>query len=395
MHIDHKIETIKPIPKSHWDNLELGYYAEEDMEYLCDDLLGVTPQECNAYQSACTELYKMYEQAAQYVIDNNLWRDLGIPSNAIEIIKYSWNQRHRLQHLYGRFDIAGVIDGKQAKLIEFNADTATVMPETAVIQKEMLAQSHIKTSSQFNNLFDGLTDKFKQILNANPNKEASILLSDLGHIEDELNLDIIDEAAEEAGFLVEIASLSDVHFSKEEGICLQVGEDEFMQFDFWFKLVPWEWIAYEEPELLDILTEIVKKEMCVILNPAYTLIFQSKAIMKILWDLFPNHPLLLRTTNSKSSMLGKPFVEKVIFGREGENISCYNEQGRVLYKNGGDFGNYPNIYQEYYELPQDEDGDYYQAGMYFTYKPIALSYRRRDGLVTDTDSEFIGHFIQV
>ena len=34
-------------------------------------------------------------------------------------------------HLYGRFDLSGGLDGKPIKLIEFNADTATCIPETA------------------------------------------------------------------------------------------------------------------------------------------------------------------------------------------------------------------------------------------------------------------------
>ena len=45
-----------------------------------------------------------------------------------------------------------------------------------------------------------------------------------------------------------------------------------------------------------ILTEIIKEKRAIIFNPAYTLIFQSKAFMKILWDLYPNHPLLLETS---------------------------------------------------------------------------------------------------
>ncbi len=38
------------------------------------------------------------------------------------MVKQSWeNDIH--WHLYGRFDLAGGIDGKPIKLIEFNADT--------------------------------------------------------------------------------------------------------------------------------------------------------------------------------------------------------------------------------------------------------------------------------
>ena len=47
-----------------------------------------------------------------------------ISLNLVEIIKNSWeNDVH--WHLYGRFDLAGGIDGKPIKLIELNADTPT------------------------------------------------------------------------------------------------------------------------------------------------------------------------------------------------------------------------------------------------------------------------------
>ena len=60
--------------------------------------------------------------------------------------------------MYGRFDISGVINGKSPKLIEFNADTATVLPETAIIQKEQLAGARKLPKDQFNNIYDDLLE---------------------------------------------------------------------------------------------------------------------------------------------------------------------------------------------------------------------------------------------
>ena len=76
------------------------------------------------YYDAVNELYDMFVEAGQYVIDNNLFHELNIPFNLVEVIKESWeNEVH--WHLYSRFDLAGGIDGKPIKLIEFNADTPT------------------------------------------------------------------------------------------------------------------------------------------------------------------------------------------------------------------------------------------------------------------------------
>ncbi|MGB1216678.1 MAG: glutathionylspermidine synthase family protein, partial [Saprospiraceae bacterium] len=361
--IDNRLYEFKEIPYKFWKKKGMAYYAESEMEYLTSELMSISEVESRQYQDACTELYLMYERAAQYVIDHNLWKDLGIPENCIDIIKYSWEHRRRLLHLYGRFDLAGIIDGLTPKLIEFNADTATVMPETAIIQKEQFGKAKIGGGSfQFNNLHKAVTTRFEELARANPRKRKGILLSDMGHPEDAMNTDIITAAAKKAGFETQQTVLDQVHFSTEHGIMIHNVGDDYTAYDYWFKLVPWEFLAYEEPELMKTLTEIVRKDLCVILNPAYTMIFQSKAIMKVLWDLYPNHYLLLKTSYDAKDLLGKPFVKKVIYGREGENVQVFNKNGDNMESNGGDFGHYPSVYQEFVPLPQDIDDDIYQAG---------------------------------
>ena len=182
-------------------------------------------------------------------------------------------------------------------------------------------------------------------------------------------------------------------FSPDEGIFIPAGRDEYLPIDFWFKLVPWEFIAWEEPKLMDILTRIVLNDLAIVLNPAYTMLFQSKAMLKILWDLFPQHPLLLESSFDERSFRNRPYVQKVIYGREGENIKIFNDSGRCVADCEGEYGHYPSVYQAYYPLPKDSDDEYYQAGIYCTGQASALSFRRRDGLIIDEDAEFIGHYV--
>jgi glutathionylspermidine synthase len=363
------------------------------MEYLTNELLCISEVEVRQYADAASQLYHMYEKAAQHVIDHNLWEEIGIPDNAVEVIQYSWRYRNLHPHLYGRFDLSGIINGRHAKLIEFNADTATVMPETTMIQQEQLAFAKIKEASQFNDFYEHLTQRFAMLPRLHQRAEKNILFAHLGHEEDALNTNVLVSAAVKAGLQPRITTLDQITFSEEEGIFVDIMRGEYMKFDFWFKLVPWEFIAYEEPDLMAILTKIITKELAVVLNPAYTMIYQSKAIMKILWDLYPNHHLLLKTSHSPSDFRHREYVGKVIFGREGENVEVFNEGGSPLEINGGDFGDYPRIYQAFEPLPEDRDGDIYQAGIYYAGQPSALSYRRRDGLIVDEDSEFIGHYI--
>jgi glutathionylspermidine synthase len=391
--VDNRLLEFKPVSRKIWKREGLQYFANEELEYLTNELMGVRPPEVEQYYTAARTLTRMYEQAAQHVIDQQRWADVGIPSNAIPLIEYTWQHRVDHPHLYGRFDLSGVIDGKPPKLIEFNADTATVLAESAQIQRHQLAAANFGPSQQANSIIDNLSDQFRRLSQRHPQRDPLLLLSTLGHVEDFLSAEVVARAAENAGFDIQHLQLSAVDFSPEEGIFMEVGPDEFLKIEYWFKLVPWEFIALEEPELMDILTKIVIGGHAVILNPAYTMLYQSKAMLKILWELFPNHPLLLETAYTEAAFKGRPFVEKVIFGREGENISMYDRYGQVRESNGGDFGQFSPIYQAYEELPRDSDGDYYQAGVYIADEPSCLSYRRRDGLIVDEDSEFIGHYL--
>lgn len=390
--VDNRLLTIRPITEKRLRELGLDWYVDEAEDYFTNEMLGLSREECDDYHEVSNTLYAMYQDAAAYVVQHELWEEMGIPKNAIELIKYTFKD-DRQMHLYGRFDFSGGIDNLPIQLIEFNADTATVLPETVFLQQEQLGHVKVPKRGQFNYFHRDLVKRLITIANNFPNHEPKLLISTLGHPEDEINAEVIAMAAEEAGFVVEQCPLEKVIFSPDEGIFVEQAPEEYEQFNFWFKLIPWEWIAYEEPELMADLTNIVTNDLAVILNPAFTMLYQSKAIMKYLWDLNTNHPLLLKTTFSKKDFKEQAYVKKVIFGREGENITIYDEQGDKLEKNKGDFGHYPAIYQAFAELAQDEDGDRYQPGVYFIEEASAISFRRRDGLIIDEDSEFIGHFI--
>lgn len=386
------IEKVKPLTKEFLESIGFYWHTDKDhTSYIADELVVVSNDEVEAYYEAANELYDMFAQAGQYVIDNNLFHELNIPFNLVELIKNSWeNDVH--WHLYGRFDFAGGIDGKPIKLLEFNADTPTSLYETAIIQWAMLKANGMDEAKQFNTVFEALKENFKRlvVLGGDTDDFAQyydgwkILFSSIrGSIEDENTTRLLQIAANEAGFYTDFAYVDEVGFNGKEGIFK--GDENF---EFWFKLIPWENIAIEEGDLALLLDEIIKEQRAIVLNPAYTLLFQSKAFMKVLWDLFPNHPLLLET--SFAPLNGKKQVEKRAFGREGANTIIYDNDMSVLAKVDGEYGNFKAIYQEYVELPKDAKGESYQAGVFFAYEGCGLGFRR-GGLIMENFSKFVGH----
>ena len=390
------LQKLKPLTDEYLESIGFIWHTDSDnSSYVSDEIVVISEDEANAFYEATNELYDMFAEAGQYVIDNDLFHEINIPFNLVEMIKESWeNDVH--WHLYSRFDLAGGIDGKPIKMIEFNADTPTSLFETAIIQWAMLKANGLDEASQFNNIYDALKDNFKRIITLDSDIEKfeeyysnlgwKILFSSISSSSEDINTTkLLEHIASEAGFNTDFEFIENVQFS-DDGIF----KDE-ESFEFWFKLIPWENIAIEESELALILTEIIKEKKAIIFNPAYTLMFQSKGFMKILWDLYPNHPLLLET--SFEPLENKKQVEKRCFGREGANTKIINSDGSIDVETSGDYEGHKAIYQEYVELPTDKDGNSYQAGVFFAYEACGLGFRKGSKILNNM-SKFVGHIVK-
>jgi len=375
---------------------ELGFTWHTDSDatkYINDELVVVTQDEAEAYYLAGNEIYDMFVVAAEHVIENNLFFELGIPFNLVEMIKKSWeNDVH--WHIYGRFDLAGGLDGKPIKLIEFNADTPTSLFETALLQWALLKENDMNENRQFNNVYDAIKENFKRLITLNEDTELfderydgwKILFSSVeGNDEEEATTRLLQQMATDAGFNTSFEYLNNVRFD-EDGI---FDADE-NQYEYWFKLYPWEDIGSSEPELATTLNSIMQNQKAIILNPAYTLLFQSKGIMKIIYDLFPDSPYLLQT--SFEPINGIKQVEKTVFGREGANTKIIDANGKIVEQTDGEYDNYKKVYQEYVEFNKDSNGEKYQAGLFFAYESCGLSFRKGSEIM-DNMSKFVGHVI--
>jgi glutathionylspermidine synthase len=393
---DMKLIPVKPLTKEFLESVNFSWHTHPNQDaFLKEEIVSISEKEAHAYYEAANELYDMFVEAGEYVIENDLFHELNIPFNLVEIIKASWeNDVH--WHLYGRFDFAGGLDGEPIKLLEFNADTPTSLIETSIAQWALLKYNHLDNEKQFNNLYNALRENFQRLVTLEEDTSKfeayydgwKILFSSVrGAQEDEDTTRYLETIAKEAGFNTAFCYVDEVEFDAQEGIFYH---DE--PYEFWFKLLPWEDIAIEEGELATLLTEIIANKKAIILNPAYTLMFQSKAIMKILWDLFPNHPLLLET--SFEPLQGRAYVEKKAFGREGENVTIYDKDGTIIDQKEGEYDNYTSIYQEMATLNRDEKGDYYQAGVFFAYEGCGLGFRTAKRPILEDGASFAGHLIE-
>lgn len=390
-----KLQKTTPLDTAYLESLGFVWHTDrDDTSYISDELVVISEDEAEAYYEAANTLYDMYVEAAEHVIANNLFHEIGIPFNLVEVIKESWeNDVH--WHLYGRFDLAGGVDGKPIKLLEFNADTPTALFETAIIQWAMLKKNGLEEEHQFNALYEALLDNFKRLVTLEEDVSRFeerydgwhfLFTSVKGNSEEENTVRLLQHIATEAGYNTEFAYIDDIEFSADEGIFYQD-----RNYELWFKLIPWEAIALEESDLAMILTNIIKNQKAIIFNPAYTLLFQCKGLLKILWDLYPNHPLLLEC--SFEPLEGKKQVKKPVFGREGGSVTILDERSNDIERMEGEYDSHKMVYQAYAELPTDRDGQSYQAGVFYAYEACGLGFRK-GGKILNNMSKFVGHIVQ-
>ena len=380
---DSRFKEIKRLKKKDVSH-HLLWYLKQD--YFTEELLGLYNFEVENFKKISTAAFTLFEKATEKIINENKLVDLGIPDFFHDCIRHTWRDRNKHPFLYGRFDINGGIKQKDTHVIEFNADTCSTLPET--IHWQSLQNKELKgnNDSQFNNLSKDIGNILQNLKKTIDHSNPFILGSSFGYKEDVLNVNSILDIAHEEGYKAFYINLEDVIFSEENGILYEIN-GEYQMVDVWFKMIPWDWMFNEEPKLAKELSNIICKDLCSVLNPPYSAIWQNKKFMSYITEHFPND-FIAKTYLNKPNF--NDFVSKPVYGRLGENIDI---NGKLNSKSKGDFANQDKVYQKYYPLEKDMENYYYQTGLFFTDKPSALNLRAEENPIISDDCEFISHYI--
>ena len=154
-----------------------------------------------------------------------------------------------------------------------------------------------------------------------------------------------------------------------------------------FKLYPWEWLINEEfgPNLVESLDRTLW------LEPIWKMIWSNKAILPVLWEMFPGHPNLLGA--ARTPPVGTDAVAKPLLAREGANVSI-SKAGAVIAETGGDYGEEGLVYQALYSLPEPATGCFPVIGSWIVDGEPAGMGIREDGLITGNTARFVPHVIE-
>jgi len=342
-----------------------GKYWDESACYA------FTKKEIFAIEKATKELFDLCMKAVQYILDKHRLDEFAIPPAFHELIRSSWDAD--APTLYGRFDLA--CDDGQVKLLEFNADTPTSLLEASVVQWYWL-RDFDKNLDQFNSIHEHLLDQFKYFKQRGIQRLYFSCAE--SNDEDYMTVAYLMDCAQQAGLRVEFIDVANIGWDGERFLDLK--EREIVNC---FKLYPWEFMQTEEfgQHILFSHTQWFE--------PAWKMLLSNKAILKVLWEMFPYHPNLLPCYDHPKNM--KAYVKKPFLSREGANVTIIKD-GRLLQATQGEYGYEGFVYQEYFELPEFSGNRPVIGSWIIGDSPAGIGVRETNSLVHDNLSRFVPHY---
>lgn len=380
--VNYIMERIAISPRHNWERAveQLGFgFHSTDVPYWDESVYyKFSLKEIEQLEKATNALWQMCLEAVQHVIDKDRFAEFQIPPAFRKFIIDSWD--NDAPSIYNRFDL--VMKDGQIKMLECNADTPTSLYEAGIVQWFWL-QDFDENKDQFNSIHEKLIAYWKYL---KPYLHKGFLhfscIKDT--LEDLTNTEYLRDCAVQAGFKTKLVLIDDIGWHERYGEFMDLEEDTIKNI---FKLYPWEWLAKEEFG-----NEIISGANNMHwIEPAWKMILSNKAILPILWELFPNHEYLLPAYFTDHGM--KSYVRKPILGREGANIDIVSD-GKSLLQTEGQYGEEGYVYQELFTLP-DYDKHFPVIGSWVIGQEAAgIGIREADGLVTGNTSRFVPHLIE-
>ncbi len=349
-------------------------YWDESVHYVFD------MDEVLSLEADVELLHSMCLDAVDNIVLTERYRDFGIAEWVWPHIAESWKRRD--PHVYGRFDLR--YDGSgPAHLLEYNADTPTSLLEAAVVQWYWKTEV-FPADDQWNSLHEKLVERWGEVADLLPSSEVHFAWSQADPSgEDHITVAYLQETAAEAGLDTVGLPIEEIGWDSLLTRFVDLAEAPMSTV---MKLYPWEWAVGEEfgKNVLGSLPRTLWVE------PLWKMLLSNKAILAVLWEMYPGHPNLLPTFLDQPGLLTE-YVRKPKLGREGSNIQIVATGYET--QTSGVYGEEGFVYQAFDPLPEF-DGYRPALGAWVVGDNAAgLGIRETAGLVTDDGAAFVPHRI--
>lgn len=376
--------TVAPRPDWQSEMARIGFnYHSIDGNYWQEDACYVfTESQIDLLEDATNALHHMYVQAVAHVVKTGDYARLGIDDIAAKQIEDSFGRQ--APSLYGRFDLC--FDGiNPPKLYEYNADTPTALFEASVAQWYWLqAQGGIlRGADQFNNIHERLLVEFES-LKPMLAHDTLYLTAVSDSIEDLTTTQYLQDVAIQAGLQTDYIDIGNIGYRMSDGQFTDLNDNIIRHL---FKLYPWEWLLAEE------FGQHIASSNIHLIEPAYKLLMSNKALLTVLWEMFPNHPNLLAASLNPND-ISTNVVKKPFFSREGANISLTHANQTL--STHGQYGQEGYVYQESKPLPkfsnnQGQDVFAVIGSWIVGHSAAGIGIREDSTLITKDTSLFVPH----
>jgi glutathionylspermidine synthase len=372
-------------PRQDWpqkvEKLGLTFHTVDDQPYWFESAAyRFDASEIAAVESATNELQRLCLLAVERIVQRRDFERFAIPRAAWDVIVKAWDADPPA--IYGRFDLAYAGHGAP-KLLEYNADTPTSLLEAAVVQWHWLQEVH-PSSDQFNSIWEGLVEKWRSLKDEGYFPDGLIQFACGDSREDLMTVAVLMDAACEAGLQVNPMLMDEIGWDVERGRFVDQRNRPIRTI---FKLYPWEWM------LTDPFGGMALKDYESVqwIEPIWKMILSNKAILAVLWEMFPGHPNLLAAFQDGPHDM-EAYVRKPILGREGANVTIHRVEGTV--SNDGPYGDIPVVYQALAELP-NLDGVYPVIGSWVVdCEARGMGVRESDTPITGDLARFVPHYFE-
>ncbi len=200
--------------------------------------------EIETVEAASVELHGLCLKALDHIAAHpDEMNAFGIPYSYRDYVLASL--RRQDPYLMGRFDLAFDPATQRVSLLEYNADTPTLVIETALTQWYWLQETH-PDADQFNSLHEKLRDRLQAIGRFIPPGERLYFSAMPDALEESQHCTYLLDLAEQAGLPAQFIAVPDIGWREDTQYVNGAFVDlSGRQIRFLHKLYPWEWLAQE------------------------------------------------------------------------------------------------------------------------------------------------------
>ncbi len=356
------------------DGEQLPYWDESACYVLSE-------AEVDHLERVTDDLHAMaVEAAGRMVADPSVVERLGLPPGSGELLARSLDDPDEIS-LYGRFDLAWDGTG-EPRLLEYNADTPAGLVEAAVCQWTWLEETH-PDRDQWNMLHEHLVKRWGDLRS----QGVDVVHFAVGQeepTEDWVTVAYLRDTAQEASVQTLGVTVEDIGWHHDREVVL---DPEDVEMRYCFAMYPTEW-------MLDSIFGqhlIAGRGTTRWIEPPWKLLLGSKALLPVLWDMFPGHPNLLPSYFDAPYAMRR-YVTKPLFGWEGDGVEIHGEAIAESVPRSHTEGQQV-VYQQYVDLP-DFDGHHPVLGTWVIGgRAAGLGIRESRERITTTRARFVPHLM--